>query len=72
MEPDDDHAPGDIHGQHGLSPNASSGTSYTPKSSSSAGQAWKYSNLEYEMPPQTIVPAETVADIDSRLESLYE
>ncbi|XP_050397307.2 potassium voltage-gated channel subfamily H member 6 isoform X2 [Patella vulgata] len=61
-------------GQPGLSPIASSGTTYTPKSSSSAGQIWKFPhNIDYEIRQHTEKGSiHSLADIDHKLESLYE
>ncbi|XP_071098943.1 potassium voltage-gated channel unc-103-like isoform X1 [Haliotis cracherodii] len=62
-----------LTGHAGLSPIASSGTTYTPKSSSSTGQIWKLQNIEYEIkqyPEKGSI--HSLADIDSRLENLYD
>ncbi|KAK7101352.1 hypothetical protein V1264_024143 [Littorina saxatilis] len=56
----------------GLSPIASSGTTYTPKSSSSTGHLWKFP-AEYEIrqhPEKGSITS--LSDLDNRLESLHE
>ena len=57
----------------GLSPIASSGTTYTPKSSSSTGHLWKFPALDYEIrqhPEKGSI--QSLSDLDNRLESLHE
>jgi hypothetical protein len=58
--------------QHGLSPIESS-ASYTPKSLSSSGQQWKFSNIDFEIQQHPDKGNLTsLNDIDHRLESLHE
>ncbi|XP_076438779.1 voltage-gated inwardly rectifying potassium channel KCNH2-like [Babylonia areolata] len=59
--------------QQGLSPMASSGTTYTPKSSSSTGHLWKFPPLDYEIrqhPEKGSI--QSLSDVEHRLESLHE
>ena len=59
--------------QHGLSPIASSATSYTPKSLSSSGPHWKFPSVECEISDsQTVTRTQHSTDIDNRLDNLYE
>ncbi|KAL8622334.1 hypothetical protein ACOMHN_043338 [Nucella lapillus] len=56
-----------------LSPMASSGTTYTPKSSSSTGHLWKFPPLDYEIrqhPEKGSI--QSLSDVEHRLESLHE
>lgn len=58
--------------QHGLSPIDSS-ASYTPKSLSSSGQQWKFSNIDFEIQQHPEKGNLTsLNDIDNRLENLHE
>ncbi|CAC5424198.1 KCNH7 [Mytilus coruscus] len=58
--------------QHGLSPIESS-ASYTPKSLSSSGQQWKFSNIDFEIQQHPDKGNLTsLHDIDHRLESLHD
>ncbi|OWF53455.1 Potassium voltage-gated channel subfamily H member 7 [Mizuhopecten yessoensis] len=60
--------------QHqGLSPIESSVTSYTPKSLSSSGPQWRFSNIEFEIQQHPDKGnLQSLNDIDTRLEGLNE
>ncbi|XP_041366402.1 potassium voltage-gated channel subfamily H member 7-like [Gigantopelta aegis] len=61
-----------LAGRPGLSPLASSGTTYTPKSSSSAGQIWRLQTIDYEIKQHTDKGnIQSLSDIDSRLKHLH-
>ncbi|KAL8622300.1 hypothetical protein ACOMHN_043304 [Nucella lapillus] len=56
-----------------LSPMESSGTTYTPKSSSSTGHIWKFPAPDYEhrqCPDKHLI--QSLSELDNRLESLHE
>ncbi|XP_076438775.1 voltage-gated inwardly rectifying potassium channel KCNH6-like [Babylonia areolata] len=59
--------------QQGLSPIASSGTTYTPKSSSSTGHLWKFPALDCEIrqhPEKGSI--QSLSDLEHRVENLYD